>query len=128
MAACFPIPEAEASREIRELIKDRGIDALTSKIIRKHLQSKFNFDNLSNYKALIDSLTLEQINKIKKEDNKKEEESPISDSANSSASDEEPQVEVKKEVKNSGVKRAALATTSTVVKKVKSWFFSLFSL
>lgn len=119
MASCFPISETDASREIRELIKEKGIDALTSKIIRKHLQSKFNCDTLANHKALIDSLTLEQINQIKKEkDELKEDESLSSDSAMSSEC-EEPLV--KKEIKNTGFKRAAASvSTTTIVKKAKS--------
>jgi hypothetical protein len=37
----FPISKSEAASEIRQLIVASGLDNLTSKIIRMHLETKF---------------------------------------------------------------------------------------
>uniref|UniRef100_A0A915DTB6 Uncharacterized protein n=1 Tax=Ditylenchus dipsaci TaxID=166011 RepID=A0A915DTB6_9BILA len=71
---CFPINTAEAGAEIKQLIQDKGIESLTSKIIRKHLEAKFNCQ-LAEFKAEIDRLTMEKIQEKQTKSNADEEES-----------------------------------------------------
>jgi len=60
MSEEFPIDRSKVESEIRHLIVDKGLDHLTSKIIRKHLEEEFNC-KLDAYKKVIDQITLEQI-------------------------------------------------------------------
>lgn len=59
----MPISSVDAASEIKSLIIEKGIQALTSKIIRRHLEAKFNC-SLSNYKTEIDNITVQQIEEV----------------------------------------------------------------
>lgn len=56
----LPISNEGAGVEIKELILKTGIDSLTGKAIREHLETKFNC-SLSGFKKEIDEITLKKI-------------------------------------------------------------------
>lgn len=53
--AQFPISTEDAEREIKTLVTEKGLDVITSKMIRKHLEAKFNTD-FEECKANLDTL------------------------------------------------------------------------
>ena len=59
----FPVSRLEAGMEIRQLVVERGINNLTSRIIRAHLESKFGL-SFEDHKAEVDKITAEQIHEV----------------------------------------------------------------
>ncbi|KAI1731596.1 SWIB/MDM2 domain-containing protein [Ditylenchus destructor] len=116
-SSVLPVNPAEIGVEIGKLVQERGIDSLTSKVIRKHLEAKFNC-SLSDHKAQIDQITVEQINKqsIKKEEVKESEDGSASES---SSDDEVIDREVKPKAKKAKKSLATLAIDDDLMSSVK---------
>ena len=49
----FPISIEDANSEIKALISEKGLDVITSKMIRKHLEAKFKCD-FEEHKSKLD--------------------------------------------------------------------------
>nr|CAD2195240.1 unnamed protein product [Meloidogyne enterolobii] len=73
----FPVNETDLTEEIKKLINEKGLEVVTSKIIRNHLETKFNCD-FEKHKSHLDNLIEECIGnylkEIVKNEGKKEEE------------------------------------------------------
>ncbi|CAK5012134.1 unnamed protein product [Meloidogyne enterolobii] len=73
----FPVNETDLTEEIKKLINEKGLEVVTSKIIRNHLETKFNCD-FEKHKSRLDKLIEECIGnylkEIVKNEGKKEEE------------------------------------------------------
>jgi len=59
----FPLDRAVVGNEINKLIQSRGLESLTSKLIRKHFEEKYSC-SLKEHRDDLDKLTREQIDKI----------------------------------------------------------------
>ncbi|KAI1717940.1 SWIB/MDM2 domain-containing protein [Ditylenchus destructor] len=118
-SSVLPVNAAEIGVEIGKLVQERGIESLTSKVIRKHLEAKFNC-SLSDHKAQIDQITVEQINK---QSTKKDEvkESDDGSASESSSDDEVIDREVKPKAKSKAKKSvpATLASDDDLMSSVK---------
>ncbi|CAJ0941292.1 unnamed protein product, partial [Mesorhabditis belari] len=59
----LPIPRDDIKEAIDDVIKERGLDVITSTIIRNYLKEKFDKD-FTSFKKQIDEITREQIEKV----------------------------------------------------------------
>lgn len=83
----MPISNVDAAFEIKGLINEKGIESLTSKIIRRHLEDKFNC-SLSDYKLEIDNITIQQIHENNLHKSEKNHNTDEDDENNSESEDE----------------------------------------
>ncbi|KAL7080024.1 hypothetical protein ACQ4LE_000792 [Meloidogyne hapla] len=68
----FPVKETDLTEEIKKLINEKGLEVITSKIIRNHLETKFNCE-FEECKTRLDNLTEQCIGNYLKEVVNKEE-------------------------------------------------------